>query len=356
VHARDAEPVTSRRGFFWVGVERREQPHGTVAHGPMYVHWESPVESRAPYPLVLVHGGGGQGLDWLGTPDGRPGWATYLVQDGYTVYVVDRPGHGRASYHPDVLGPMGAPFTYELAMALFTATAKGPMSHPTAHLHSRWPGDGELGDPALDQFAAGCGPTLADFAAAQALEQSRGAELLDRIGPAVLMTHSFGGPAGWLMADARPDLVKAIIAIEPFGPPFVDNPTIGVSYEWGLSAAPLTYDPPASRAAELRTETHEPEQAGAPPFTLQAEPARTLPNLRSIPIAVVSSEASIFAHADGNTVAFLRQAACDAEHVRLEDRGIHGNGHLMMLEENSREVLDAILGWLDGKGVFRQPA
>ena len=64
----------------------------TVARGPMYVQWESPVEGRRPYPLVLIHGGGGQGLDWLGTPDGRPGWATYLVQEGYTVYVVDSGG------------------------------------------------------------------------------------------------------------------------------------------------------------------------------------------------------------------------------------------------------------------------
>ena len=64
-----------------------------------------------PYPIVLIHGGGGQGTDWLGTPDGRPGWATFLVQEGYAVYVVDRPGHGRSPYHPDVLCPPGGVFT-----------------------------------------------------------------------------------------------------------------------------------------------------------------------------------------------------------------------------------------------------
>ena len=46
-------------------------------------------------------------------------------------------------------------------------------------------------------------------------------------------------------------------------------------------------------------------------------------------------------------MAFLRQAGCDAEHVRLEELGVHGNGHLMMLEKNSREVLDAIMRWLE---------
>jgi pimeloyl-ACP methyl ester carboxylesterase len=318
------EPVTARRGFFWIGVERAGAASGTVARGPMYVQWESPVEVRKPYPIVLVHGGGGQGTDWLGTPDGRPGWATYLLEEGYAVYVVDRPGHGRCSFHPDVLGPMGGPFTFELARALFTAS-----EHPTAHLHTQWLGSGEIGDPALDQFLASSGPMLADFPAAHALEQARCAELLDRIGPAIVMTHSAGGPAGWLLADARPELVRAIVAIEPLGPPFLENPGLGVSLDWGLTAAPLAFDPPVADPAELE---------GA---------ARRLPNLEGIPIAVVSAEASLLAHSDPATVAFLAQAGCDVEHLRLADRGVHGNGHLMMLERNSREALRPILDWLE---------
>lgn len=334
----EGEPVTSRRGFFWVGVERAAHPAGTVPRGPMFVQWEAPVEVRHRYPLVLVHGGGGQGLDWLGTPDGRPGWATYLVQEGYAVYVVDRPGHGRASYHPDVLGSMTAPFTHELAVGLFMSGAEGAIPHPTAHLHTQWPGSGELDDPMVDQFVASSGPMIQDFAAAHALEQTRLAELLDRIGPAIVMTHSAGGPAGWLVADVRPPLVKVLVAIEPLGPPFVHNPQLGFSLDWGVAAAPLTFDPTVSDASELATEPSQP-----------TEPARTLPNLRRIPIAVVTAPGSLLGHADASTVAFLRQAGCDVDHLRLEDLGVHGNGHLMMLEKNSREVLDAILGWIEPK-------
>ena len=315
----------------------------------MFVQWEAPVEMHRRYPLVLVHGGGGQGLDWLGTPDGRPGWATYLVQAGYAVYVVDRPGHGRSSYHPEVLGPMTAPFTHELAVGLFMSGAEGSIPHPTAHLHTQWPGSGELDDPMVDQFVASSGPMIQDFAAAHALEQARLAELLDRIGPAIVMTHSAGGPAGWLVADARPNLVKVLVAIEPLGPPFVQNPQLGFSLDWGLAAAPLTFDPPALDASELATAPTDATAPGAPQSTLQAEPARTLPNLRGIPIGVVTSPASLLGHADASTVAFLRQAGCDAEHVRLEDLGVHGNGHLMMLEKNSRDVLDAIMRWLETK-------
>ena len=343
------EPVTARRGFFWVGVDKAPHPTGTVARGPMFVQWEAPVDVRHRHPFVLVHGGGGQALDWLGTPDGRPGWATYLVQAGYPVYVVDRPGHGRSSYHPDVLGPMTSPFTHELAVGLFMSAAEGAIPHPTGHLHTQWPGSGRIDDPLIDQFVASAGPMIQDFPGAHALEQARLAELLDRIGPAIVMSHSAGGPAGFLLADARPDLVAALIAIEPIGPPFFDNQQLGVFLDWGVAAAPMTFDPPVSAASELQTQTTEPTAPGAPPTTLQVEPARTLPNLARIPIGLVTAPASLLGHSDAATVAFLRQAGCDVDHLRLDELGVHGNGHLMMLEKNSREVLDAILNWVERK-------
>lgn len=342
------EPITSRRGFFWVGIERVPGPGGTVPRGPMYVQWEAPPEVRHPYPVVLIHGGGGQGLDWLGTPDGRPGWATFLVQEGYAVYVVDRPGHGRCAYHPDVLGPMGNPFTYELARFLFMPPGdEGTAPNPKAHLHTQWPGTGNIGDPALDQFVASSGPMMQDFAAAHELEGTRCAELLDQIGPAILIMNSAGGPTGWVAADRRPDLVKGIVAVEVMGPPFAKNPQLGFSLDWGLAAAPLTYDPPAADPSELRTVTRE--QPDGMPLTLQEEPARKLANLQRIPIAVVTGEASFLGQSDAHTAAFLRQAGCDVEHIKLEEHGVRGNGHLMMLEKNNREALGPILRWLDAK-------
>ena len=43
--------------------------------------------------------------------------------------------------------------------------------------------------------------------------------LADKLGPFIMLMHSQGGPIGWAIADARPDLVKAIVAVEPNGPP-----------------------------------------------------------------------------------------------------------------------------------------
>ena len=35
-------------------------------------------------------------------------------------------------------------------------------------------------------------------------------------------------------------------------------------------------------------------------------------------------------------------------HLRLPDAGIHGNGHMMMLEKNSDAIAKAMADWLDG--------
>ena len=129
------------------------------------------------------------------------------------------------------------------------------------------------------------------------------------------------------------------------GPPFVERPEMALSLVWGLAAAPITFDPSATDPTELTLVTRELED-GRPPLTLQAEPPRRLPNLAQFPIAVVSAEASVFVHIDEHTIAFLEQSGCDVERVRLADHGVHGNGHGMMLEKNSREALGVILDWL----------
>jgi pimeloyl-ACP methyl ester carboxylesterase len=333
-HTPSGPVTTSRRGSFWVGVEDRvDGPLGTVLRGPMYVAWEAPAESStAGPPWVLVHGGGGQGTDYLTTPDGRLGWSRLLVEQGHTVYVVDRPGHGRSPHHPDVLGSMGPPMGAQALRPIFVPAPDGPDSNPTAHLHTQWPGGREPGDPVYDQWLANSGPLLANWAHMHAVEQTRLAELLDLVGPAVVVTHSAGGPGTFLAADARPEQVAALIAIEVIGPPFAKRPEMGLDLAWGLASAPLTYDPPASSPDEL-----------------QAGPPRRLPNLSRFPIAVVTGEASMFALFDRDLVSFLERAGCDVELVRLAEHGVHGNAHGVMIERNNAETLAVLTRWVAGK-------
>jgi len=343
--------------YFWVGVERAELARGTVVNGKqMYVEYMIPAAVKHPYPIVLVHGGGGQGTDWMGTPDGRPGWVTYLVQEGYAVYVVDRPGHGRPPFHPDLHGPFPAQApTLEGFSGRFTppnpTSANAPL--PFQHLHNQWPGTGEVGSSDLDQLVASQGGSYVTVsapspAAAQAASQpiahevwrDRGAMLLDKIGPAIIVTHSAGGPFGWLVAESRPNLVKGIIAIEGGGQPFAG------ANVWGMSTIPVAYDPPVLHSSELKTVTVPSPEKGVADYKIQAEPPRRLLNLQGIPIVMVTSEGSFASPGNPGAVAFFKQAGCNAQELRLVDHGIHGNGHMMMVEKNNRQVLQPILDWI----------
>ena len=344
--AKPAPLVLADQGFFWTGLVRQQTPNGTIAAGQMFVQYQIPEHIRHPYPIVMVHGGGGQGTDFLGTPDGRPGWATYFLKQGYAVYVVDRPGHGRSPLHPEALGPMTPPLTYEFAMTLFTAPGKQPNSWPNAQKHNQWPGSGVVGDPVLDQFIATQGPFLVFLAQTQQLMQRAGAELLDRIGPAILLTHSMGAPFGWLVADSRPNLVKGIVAVEPMGPPFAQLPMGLGDLSYGLTAIPMTFDPPLKAPTELRREIRKAPKPGLADCFVQKEPARRLPNLASIPVAVVTSEASAWSMHDHGTVDYLVQAGVRAVHLRLEDHGLRGNGHLMMQERNSDDIAAFLERWI----------
>jgi pimeloyl-ACP methyl ester carboxylesterase len=329
--------------FFWLGVKRAELARGTVINGAQaYVEYQIPTNVRHPYPIVIIHGGGGQGLDWMGTPDGRRGWSTHFLEQGYKVYVVDRPGHGRSPYHTELQGPYRPAATYENMERQFSAPEKSPNRTVTAHLHTQWPGTtGQIGDPSVDQAAAGQGGAfLTDLPATHAIWETLLGELLDRIGPSIVMAHSMGGPSCWIAGNARPQLVKGILAIEPNGPPMGQ-------LQWGVTASPMVYDPPAASPSDLKSVTLPAPKPGYQACRIQAEPARKLKNLAGIPIMLVTAEASYHVPYDWGTVAYLKQAGCNVDHVELANIGIHGNGHFMMMEKNNRDISRVLFNWLD---------
>jgi pimeloyl-ACP methyl ester carboxylesterase len=258
----------------------------------MFVKFLTPARTSHPLPIVLVHGGTGQMLHYMGNGDGLAGWAHYYVQEGYRVYLVDRPGHGRAPYHPDALGPITPQPTYEAIAPVFRASATGA--------NKRWPGSAQIGaDPMLDQFMASQNAGPQNQPAERALWAARGAALLDKIGPAIIQTHSAGGPFGWLVAAERPQLVKGIVCVE---------------------------------GAEM-------------PLFADMERARMLAALQKTPVAIVTAERS---GRNGTPVAkFLRDSGCPADDVQLKEKGVVGNGHVMMLETNRRQVFDVIRGWIE---------
>lgn len=152
----------------------------------------------------------------------------------------------------------------------------------------------------------------------------------------------------WSIADARPQLVRGILSIEPSGPPFREAVFSNTSARpYGLTDIPLTYDPPvADPSRPLATQEQSSPSANLTSCVLQAEPARKLIQLEQIPVMLVTSEASYHAPYDHCTVEFLAQAGIQTEHLKLADLGVHGNGHMLFMEKNNLQVIEVLEPWL----------
>ena len=345
----------AHQGYFFVGGKYSTVKDQQVMSGQLYVEFQIPSKQTHEWPIVMIHGGGQSGTNFTGTPDGREGWAQYFLRQGYAVYVVDQPGRGRAAYLADLYGGVTPP-SLDNAQRRFVAPERYRL-WPQARLHTQWPGTGAPGDAVFDQFYASQLPSIQDFTLQQVLNADAIVALLDRIGPAIVLTHSQSGAFGWPVADRRPDLVKAIVAVEPNGPPFFDITNVPApewfrdsatqTRPWGVTAVPLSYAPPAKNTSDLAILRQE--KSDAPDLAkcwLQKSPARQLPNLQKIPILIMTAEASYHAPYDHCTVKYLEQAGVHSTWIKLADIGIHGNGHMMMLEKNNLDIAAVISTWL----------
>ena len=91
------QSAVAQRGYFYVGGKYAGEPGKEIMQGQAYVEVLAPKDVRRPYPLVLIHGAFQTATNWMGTPDGRKGWAEYFVEQGYVVYMIDQPMRGRSA-------------------------------------------------------------------------------------------------------------------------------------------------------------------------------------------------------------------------------------------------------------------
>jgi pimeloyl-ACP methyl ester carboxylesterase len=340
-----------RQAFFHVGGQYVEQEREHYMQGSMYVEVWEPRRIRHPYPLVFMHGAGQTGMYWQQTPDGRPGWAYYLMEQGYVVYMVDFPARGRSIHVPGIDGELTIRSAERICCDEVAAYTNGKEygKWPRADRVSQWPGSGVIGDPVFDAFYK----TQVEFVGG-ASEVIRDAmiALLDRIGsPVVLIAHSQGGGIVWPVADARPQLVKGIIGLEPDGPPMQNVNRITATgrerRNWGPSSLPLTYDPPVASPDEFQlVQEAMPDEPDVVTCYLQQDPPRQLVRLRDIPSLITVGDASYHYIYDHCTAKWLEQAGVDTDYIPLGEAGMLGNAHEMMIERNSDEVIAFIDEWI----------
>lgn len=281
---------------------------GTVTVNQMYVHYRIPVQLVSPTPIVLVHGGGLTGASYETTPDGREGWATYLVRKGYSVYVVDTPGRGRSGFNATAINQAKAEssvaalpgnvlmVTAELAWPLFrfgptSGTAFADTQFPTEAFAAFGLQGVPFGEATLEGGAMATAP--------RAL-----AALLDRIGPAVVVVHSLAGPFADALVEARPRLVKAVVNIE--GAQAIIPTDAQIEAYGGIPVLELFGD-----------HLDSPVFTGRPRYEGRK--------------AVVER---------------IIKRGGKAALVRLPDVGMKGNSHMMMQDRNNLQVADFLLGWI----------
>ena len=337
------QSALGKRGIFYVGGHYAGEPGNSFVADQMFVEVYVPKTISHPYPLICFHGAGQTNVNWLTTPDGRMGWADYFVGQGYVVYLAEQPSRGRSAYHPDVDGPRKHHALEDLQRRFMGNEGNWPQ----AKGHIQFPGSTtDRTDETYRQFAASQVEYLNTNKKSQELVLACGKELFEKTGPAILVTHSQAGPFGWLLADSYPDSVKGIVALEPSGPPFSTDLSNPVAKNYGIAEVNMHFSPAIKEAKDIALKLLKAPSADLSDGWVFQEPAPQLPNLSHCPILLLCSECSYHAGYDHLTSYVLTQMGVPHEFVRMENWGIHGNGHMSMLEKNNLEIADAITRWL----------
>ena len=177
-------------------------PEGQTFHGDhAYVFYQIPAKARQ-LPLVMWHGIGQFSKTWETTPDGREGYQNIFLRRDFGVYLIDQPRRGDAgrSTQPATLTPtpdeQGWFGTFRLGI--------WPDFFPGVQFSH----DPEALNQYFRQMTPSVGPIDGD------VMTSAVAALFDKVGPAVLVTHSHSGGFGWRTAIKNQN-VRAIVSYEP---------------------------------------------------------------------------------------------------------------------------------------------
>lgn len=194
-----AEALTiEKQGSFFAGgavkdAEEKFDPlkpdaKNQTLHGDhAYVFYQIPASGKNT-PLVFLHGAGQSSRTWESTPDGRDGFQNIFLKRGFPVYLVDQPRRGKAgrsTARADVPASADDQFWFQkFWLGMWPDFYKG----------GQFPKDEASLDQFLRQITPNTGPydpEIITDAIAQVFEKS---------GPGVLVSHSQGGGLGWLAA------------------------------------------------------------------------------------------------------------------------------------------------------------
>jgi hypothetical protein len=363
--------VIEDQGSFFIGGVPKVTTYATVSGpnqipapnqitiGQMYVQFQIPATKKPNMPpVIMVHGSTHTAACLESTPDGREGWAPYFVRNGISTYIVDQAGRGRSGFDESVIHEAAAMIRNgDVSNGAAKIPAFGRITDNGAW--TAWFGHltpagsnitngtlirhGDPGDPPTDT-SHGKGyfpafPFADDFRALEYYKQlvpnaevtlpsstcatcdpqeispantwtpKDLADLVERLGGAVVATHSQSGIMGHHMARILKErghlaLLKGLITIE--GSCSLPNS--------GLKAEDFDNIPYMALKGD---------------YTASSEVCDTTVN------AIKTRRAA-------------GQGTAKADYIKLDELGnpvFNGTTHMMMLGTNNLEVADVILNW-----------
>ena len=352
-----------------------------ITIGQMYVQFQTPAKRSAPgWPVIMVHGSTHTGAALESTPDGREGWYPYFVRKGVSTYVVDQSGRGRSGFDQSVLheaeARLAAGDTKGAAelipnfgrisdtaawLAWFGHLVPAGSTVLTGRLIAH--GDADDPQPNPDKFKH-VGPLFPIDAVDETLASRKGA-----IGPAPT------GPRAPHALEYYKQLVPNAEVTLPGSTCDTCNPTnLSPANTW----TPLNLALLVERLGGAIIATHS--QSGIMGHhairilkerghldllkgLITVEGGCSLPNsgltaadFDSIPYLAVKGDYTATSMQCQDTVDAInkrraeKQGTAKAEYMKLDEMGMLGVTHMMMLDRRNLEIADLMLNWV-GKNV-----
>jgi len=298
-------------------------PEGQTLHGDhAYVFYQIPANARK-YPLVMWHGFGQFSKTWETTPDGREGYQNIFLRRRFPVYIIDQPRRGDAG------------------RSTVSASIEPVLDE------QQWFGTFRIGiwpkyfegvqfardSAALEQFFRAMTPSIGTIDIDVNVKAV--SALFDKIGPAVLVTHSHAGGMGWLTAIKNQN-IKGIVSYEP-----------GSGFLFPAGEVP------------------EPKPSSGGMLNAVGVPMEDFMKLTHIPIIIyygdnIPDKPNPNPGQDGWRVRLemarlwrdaVNKNGGDVTLVHLPEIGIKGNTHFPFSDLNNVEIADLLSEWLKQKGL-----
>ncbi|MBT8238664.1 MAG: alpha/beta fold hydrolase [Croceitalea sp.] len=298
-------------------------PEGQTFHGDhAYVFYQIPVDARK-YPLVMWHGFGQFSKTWETTPDGREGYQNIFLRRGFSTYIMDQPRRGRAGR--SMVEATITPTPDEQFWFNIFRIGVWPDYFPGVQFAQD--------EETLNQYFRQITPNIGGFDTEVITDAA--SQLFDKIGNAILVTHSHSGGFGWVTAMKNIN-IKGIVSYEPGS---------GFPFPEGEVPAPIESSAGALEAVGVAKEDFL--------------------GLTKIPIIIyygdfIPEKYDTNPGTDGWRVRLemarkwrdaVNKYGGDVTVVHLPEIGIKGNTHFPFSDLNNVEVANLMSKWLKEKGL-----